>query len=71
MKSRQFLLAYVAPTLLILLWAVLPLVRGTHTLYLRDVLNAHLQKKLVQVEAMEQGYLPLVDALRDLSLIHI
>ena len=65
MKSRQFLLAYVGPTLLILLWAVLPLVRGTHTLYLRDVLNAHLQKKLVQVAAMEEGYLPLVDPLRD------
>ena len=65
MKSRRFLLAYVVPTLLILLWAVLPLIRGTHTLYLRDVLNAHLQKKLVQVTAMEEGYLPLVDPLRD------
>ena len=65
MKSRQFLLAYVAPTLLILLWAALPLIRGTHTLYLRDVLNAHLEKKLVQVTAMEEGYLPLIDPLRD------
>ena len=65
MKSRQFLLAYVAPTLLILLWAALPLIRGTHTLYLRDVLNAHLEKKVVQVTAMEEGYLPLIDPLRD------
>ncbi|MGB5294864.1 MAG: hypothetical protein WBP34_07930, partial [Thermoanaerobaculia bacterium] len=65
MKNKHFLLAYVVPTLLILVWAVLPLIRGTHTFYLRDVFNAHLQKKLVQVAAMEEGYLPLVDPLRD------
>ncbi|MGB5572065.1 MAG: hypothetical protein WBO69_01670 [Thermoanaerobaculia bacterium] len=65
MKNKQFILAYVVPTLLILAWAVLPLIRGTHTFYLRDVFNSHLQKKLVQVAAMEEGYLPLVDPLRD------
>ena len=65
MKNRRFFWAYVVPTVLILLWIVLPLIRGTHTLYLRDVLNAHLEKKVVQVTAMKQGYLPLVDPLRD------
>ena len=64
-RSWRFLLGYVLPTLLILIWVVLPLVRGTHTLYLRDVLNAHLEKKWVQAEAMADGYLPLVDPYRD------
>ncbi len=64
-RSWRFLLGYVVPTLLILLWVVLPLVRGTHTFYLRDVLNAHLEKKWVQAEAMAEGYMPLVDPYRD------
>jgi len=64
-RSWRFLLVYVVPTFLILLWFMAPLIRGSHTLYLRDVLNAHLEKKWVQAEAMADGYLPLLDPYRD------
>lgn len=47
-----------------LLWAFLPLVRGTETLFVRDVFNAHLEMKWAQTEAMRAGELPLVDMYR-------
>jgi len=62
---KRFLFTFVAPCLLIILWMALPLVRGTDTLFLRDVFNTHLGKKWVQAEAMRDGYLPVVDAYRD------
>ncbi len=49
---------------LVLLWAFLPLVRGTETLYLRDIFNAHLEMKWAQAEAMREGDLPLLDPYR-------
>lgn len=60
---RRFLL-YAAPLLLLLVWAVLPLLRGTETLYLRDVLNTHMPMKWAQAEAMREGYFPLIDPYR-------
>jgi hypothetical protein len=60
---RIFLL-YAAPLLLLLALAVLPLIRGTETLILRDVLNAHLPMKWSQAEAMRDGYFPLLDPYR-------
>jgi hypothetical protein len=50
--------------LFVLLWVFLPLVRGTETLFLRDVFNAHLEMKWAQAEAMRDGYLPLIDVYR-------
>jgi hypothetical protein len=57
-------LLYAGPLLLLLLVAVLPLVRGTETLILRDVLNSHLPMKWSQAEAMRQGTFPLIDPYR-------
>lgn len=62
---KRFFLAFVLPCLLVIVWFVLPLVRGTDTLFLRDVFNTHLSKKWVQAEAMRDGELPIVDTLRD------
>ena len=62
---KRFLLTLVLPCLLVILWVVLPLIRGSDTLFLRDVFNTHLGKKWVQAEAMHDGYLPIVDSLRD------
>ena len=53
-----------AALLLLLVWAFLPLVRGTETLFMRDVFNAHLEMKWAQAEAMREGYLPLLDVYR-------
>jgi len=62
---KRFLLAFVVPCLLILVWVALPLIRGTDTLFLRDVFNTHLSKKWVQAESMRDGNLPVVDSSRD------
>ncbi|HWM92999.1 MAG TPA: hypothetical protein VN493_19705 [Thermoanaerobaculia bacterium] len=62
-RSR-FLLLYVLPLLGLLLLAVAPLVRGTETLYLRDVLNTHFPMKHTQAEALRSGYFPLIDPYR-------
>ena len=59
------LLTHVLPTMALLLLAVWPLVRGSHTLYLRDAANTHLPAKWTQAEAMREGRLPLIDPLRD------
>ena len=63
--------AYVIPVFGIFLWSMAPLIRGTETLYLRDVFNTHLEKKWTQAEAMRQGRLPLVDSLRDGGQPHL
>ena len=59
------------PTVGLLLVAVAPLVRGTKTLFLRDVFNTHLEMKWAQAQAMKQGYLPLVDPHRSGGQPHL
>jgi hypothetical protein len=61
---RRFVLPLVLPTLAILLLAVLPLLLGRQTLYLRDVMNAHLPAKAAQAAAWGAGELPTIDLLR-------
>jgi hypothetical protein len=63
-SRRRFVLWYVLPAMLALGWIALPLVRGTKTLYMRDVLNAHLAMKWSEARALRQGYFPLVDPYR-------
>ncbi len=62
---KRAMLRLMLPVLGILVWSMVPLIRGTETLYLRDVFNTHLEKKFVQSEAMKEGRLPIVDPLRD------
>ena len=51
-SSRRTLALYALPLLgLLLLLLAAPLVRGTGTLYLRDVLNTHFPMKQTQAEA--------------------
>jgi hypothetical protein len=57
-------LLYMGPLLLLLLIAMLPLIRGTETLILRDVLNSHFPMKWSQAEAMRHGRFPLLDPYR-------
>jgi hypothetical protein len=57
-------LLYAGPLLALLLVAVLPLVRGTETLILRDVLNSHFPMKWSQAEALRSGTFPLIDPYR-------
>jgi hypothetical protein len=59
--SRRFLLVYVAPVVVLLAWAVLPLVVGGETLFLRDVFNTHLPMKAAQAQALRDGYFPVLD----------
>jgi hypothetical protein len=62
--ARPFAGLYVLPVVLLLAWIALPLARGTKTLYMRDVLNAHLAMKWSQALALHQGYFPLLDPYR-------
>ena len=64
-RPLALLLTHVLPTMALLLVAVWPLVRGSHTLYLRDAANTHLPAKWTQAEAMRDGRLPLIDPSRD------
>ena len=63
--------ALVFPFVGIVIWSMAPLIRGTETLYMRDVFNTHLEKKFFQSEAMKEGRLPLVDPLRDGGQPHL
>jgi hypothetical protein len=63
-RRRWFLALYVLPVVLALGWIALPLARGTETLYMRDVLNAHLAMKWAEMRALRQGYFPLIDIYR-------
>ena len=63
-RTNRFLIFYVAPTVLLIVGAMLPLISGVETLYTRDVFSVHLQMKAFQAEAMRGGYLPLVDPYR-------
>jgi hypothetical protein len=60
----RFAALYVLPLVLLLGWIALPLVRGSQTLYMRDVLNAHLAMKWSEARALRQGYFPLLDPYR-------
>jgi len=68
---KRFVLSYVLPVMLALVWVMLPLIQGSDTLFMRDVFNTHLEKKWVQAEAMREGYLPLVDPYRDGGQPHL
>lgn len=61
---RRFLAAGVAPVALLVALVVGPLASGARTLYLRDILNAHLGLRAYLAEALRAGELPLVDPLR-------
>lgn len=61
---RRFQLYYVVPTLLLLILATLPLIRGSGTLYIRDVLTSHYPMKVSQAEALRRGEVPLIDPYR-------
>jgi hypothetical protein len=63
-SRRHFAVLYVLPVALLLAWIALPLARGTRTLYMRDVLNAHLAMKWSEALALRQGYFPLLDPYR-------
>jgi hypothetical protein len=52
---------YAAPLVLLLLLVMAPLIRGTETLYLRDVLNTHFPMKASQAAAMRSGYFPILE----------
>jgi hypothetical protein len=56
--------AYTGPLVFLLLLAMAPLIRGTETLYLRDVLNTHFPMKTAQAVAMRSGYFPILDPYR-------
>ena len=60
----RFRWLYVAPTLVLLTLAVWPLIRGSGTLYIRDVLTSHYPLKTSQAEALRRGELPLIDPYR-------
>ena len=62
--SSRFFLQYAAPVLLLLLWSVWPVVRGSETFYLRDILNTHLELKWAGTEGLRRGQLPLIDPYR-------
>jgi hypothetical protein len=64
MPARRAALLYALPLFLLLAWIALPLIRGTETLYLRDVLNTHFPMKQAQAEAMREGYFPILDPYR-------
>src|SRR3954453_905175 len=55
---------YAGPLLILLVLIFLPLIRGTETLVLRDVLNSHLPMKWSQAEAMRHGRFPILDPYR-------
>ena len=63
-RRRIFVLFYVVPLLVLLVGISLPLIRGTETLYLRDVLNTHFSMKQAQAEAWRNGWCPVIDPYR-------
>ncbi len=56
-----FAASWVLPIVLLLAWMVAPLMSGSATLYLRDVLHTHFEMKLAYAEGLREGALPLVD----------
>lgn len=61
---RRFVLFYIAPTLVLLVAVTVPLIRGTETLYHRDLLQAHFGLKTAQTRAWAAGYVPEIDVYR-------
>lgn len=60
----RFRWLYVTPTIALIVLAAWPLIRGTGTLYTRDVLTSHYPLKASQAEALRGGELPLIDPYR-------
>jgi hypothetical protein len=71
LAGRRFALLWVAPVMLLLLAIALPLIVGTKTLYLRDVLNTHYEMKFAQAQAMREGRVPLIDLQRGGGQAHL
>ncbi len=67
----RFLLAWVAPVLVLLGFVIAPLASGERTLFQRDVMNTHYGKKFAQAEAMLAGELPMVDLQRAGGQVHV
>ncbi len=59
--SRSAALVLGLPSLAFLVWMVMPLVLGSRTLVLRDVLQVHLTLKQAESRALRSGYLPVID----------
>ncbi len=57
-------LAFVAPALVAITFVAAPLVLGSRTLILRDVLNTHYGLRVSLGEAVRAGELPIIDPLR-------
>ncbi|MCG8461569.1 MAG: hypothetical protein MI919_35255 [Holophagales bacterium] len=55
---------YLAPAFLLLFFAVLPLMSGGATLYLRDISGSHLPGKTAQAQLLRDGGIPLIDPFR-------
>ena len=51
----------ILPALACLVVAMVPLISGARTLFLRDVFNLHLPLKVAQTSALLEGRLPLID----------
>ncbi|MEM9554908.1 MAG: hypothetical protein AAGC60_11660 [Acidobacteriota bacterium] len=64
-SPTRFRLLFVAPTMLMLVVLVAPLIGGGETLYFRDVLSSHWPLKAAQGQLLAEGsMLPLVDPYR-------
>jgi hypothetical protein len=63
-RGRRFLLLFPLAGTLVLAAAVLPLVTGAETLFLRDVFGTHLPLQASVAQALEDGRVPLVDPYR-------
>jgi hypothetical protein len=61
---RRFGLFLVVPTLLPLVWVILPFLSGEQTFYVRDVMTFFLPVKIAQAEALAEGRIALVDLAR-------
>jgi len=62
--SRRRAAIFLLPALLLAAVKIAPLTLGARTLYLRDILNAHLPMRIGLGRALRAGELPLVDPLR-------
>ncbi len=61
---KRIVALFVLPAMAVIAVAIAPLVTGRDTIYLRDVLNTHLEMKVAQAEAMREGRIALVDPYR-------
>ncbi|MFN7959828.1 MAG: hypothetical protein U0002_01015 [Thermoanaerobaculia bacterium] len=64
MKNSKRWPLFALPTLVLLSWACLPLIRGSETLFLRDIFLTHLPMRHAVGEALRNGQLPWMDPYR-------